>query len=136
MLYFQLQHLDHLIMYHCWHKVSNNMLIMWLYSNYGIVLLSEPDMWNLIKIVIPKVKASWRNLAFSMRYDIHEVRAFEKDGSDLNDCCENLLTNWLTTDHGPKPKTYQTLLKCIKDVDGLTAVSEKIERELIKGKDW
>ena len=128
MLYFQLQHLDHLIMDYCWHKVSNNMLIMSLYSNYRIVLLSEPDMWNLIRIVIPKIKASWKSLAYSMRYDVYEVSAFEKEGNNLNECCNNLFTNWLTTDRGSKPKTYQTLLKCIKEIDDLTAASEQIER--------
>ena len=122
-------------MYHCWHKVSNNMLIMWLYGNYGVVLLTEPIMRNLIKIVIPKVKASWQNLAYSMRYRIDEVRAFKMESSDRNEQCENLFADWLSTNHGPNPKTYQTLLKCIKDVDELTAASEEIEGELIKGKD-
>ena len=135
MLYFQLQHLDHLIMYHCWHKVSKNVLIMWLYGNYGIVLLSEPSMWELIKIVTPKIKAKWKFLANVMGYDTEDIEGFDEGGRNLKGNCINLFTNWLTTGHGPTPKTYYTLLKYIRKVDKLTAASEQIEKELIKGKD-
>ena len=92
-------------------------------------------MWKLIKIVVPKVMAKWRMLAFCMKYKIHEVNAFERGShGDLHKCCETFFENWLATDHGPTPKTYQTLLSHIKEVDNLTAVSEEIEKELIKGK--
>ena len=134
MLYFQLQHLNHLIMDHCWHKVSNNMLIMWLYSNYGIVLLSGPYIWELTEIVVPRVKNYWEDLAYVMTYN-SEVERFDQGGRNPEERCINLLANWLTTSHGPKPKTYQTLLKYIRKVDYLTAASEQIERELFKGKD-
>ena len=92
-------------------------------------------MYELIKIVIPKIMTHWRELAFAMRYDIQDVNGFDKNGRDLKDRCEKLLTNWLTTDHGPTPKTYQTLLKYIKKDDELTSASKEIERALIKGKD-
>ena len=46
-----------------------------------------------------------------------------------------MFNNWLTTGHGPTPKTYETLLKYIKKIDDLTAAHESIEKELIKGKD-
>ena len=92
-------------------------------------------MFELNKIVIPKVMAHWKDLAYSMRYSIEDVQAFDKDGRGVCECCQQLFTNWLTTGHGPTPKTYQTLLKYIKKVDELTAASEEIEKELIKGKD-
>ena len=47
-----------------------------------------------------------------------------------------LFINWLTTSHGPKPKTYQTLLKHIKKIDNLAVASEAIEKDLIKGRKW
>ena len=90
-------------------------------------------MFELSKIVIPRVLSHWKELAYSMRCSIGDVEVFDKDGKGVHECCEQLFTNWLTTDHGPTPKTYQTLLKCIKKVDKLTAASEEIE--LIKGKD-
>ena len=92
-------------------------------------------MYELISIVIPKVKAQWQNLAYAMKYEIGEVNAFDKDGRDLEGGCKNLFTNWLTTGHGPTPKTYKTLLKYIKKVNELTAAREEIEKELIKGND-
>ena len=92
-------------------------------------------MFELNKIVIPKIMAHWKYLAFAMRYKIVDVKAIEGDGKDLKERCEKLLTNWLETSHGATPKTYQTLLKYIKEVDDLVAASEEIEQELIKGKD-
>ena len=92
-------------------------------------------MYELINIVIPKMKAQWQKLAYAMKYDIGEVNAFDKDGRDLEERCEKLFTNWITTGHGPTPKTYETLLKYIKKIDELTAAREEIEKELIKGND-
>ena len=91
-------------------------------------------MFELTEIVIPKIKAEWENLAYSMRYTTQEVNGFKKDGYDSAECCKNLLDNWITTGHGPKPKTYQTLLKSIKKITNLASVSEVVEKELIEGK--
>jgi len=91
-------------------------------------------MWELKEIVIPKIKAEWNDLAYCMRYKPEEVEGFRKDSRDLSECCEKLFTDWLRTSHGPTPKTYQTLLKYIKKIDKLTAVSKTIEEDLIKGK--
>ena len=92
-------------------------------------------MWELTKIVIPKIKAHWSDLAKAMRYKYEDIKAFENEDRDLKERCEKLLTNWLNTGHGPEPKTYQTLLDHIKEVDELTRASKEIEEELIKGKD-
>ena len=90
-------------------------------------------MWELIKFVIPKIKAHWEHLAICMRYTVGEIDAFEKDSHNLEECCEKLFSDWLTTDHGPKHKTYQTLFNHIKQVNNLSEVSEEIEKELIEG---
>ena len=91
-------------------------------------------MWELTEIVIPKIKTHWEDLAYCMRYSAGEVEAFNRDGKDLHECCKKLFINWLTTDHGPKPKTYETLLKHIKKISNLTSVSEAIEKEFTEGK--
>ena len=95
--------------------------------------LSEVQMWELTKYVIPKINANWEELAYCMRYSIEEVEGFRKGSEDLKERCKKLLINWLTTDHVPKPKTYQTLLNHIKEIDDLNTASEVIEKELIKG---
>ena len=91
-------------------------------------------MFELTEIVAPKMMAEWESLAFCMRYTPADVAAFKKDTKDLRECCRNLFDNWVTTGHGPKPKTYQTLLKHIKKIDNLAAASEAIEKDLIEGK--
>ena len=100
-----------------------------------MILLIEARMFELIKYVIPKILAEWETVAFSMRYDPNDVQAFKKDTHDANECCKKLFINWITTSHGPKPKTYQTLLNHLKKIDNLKSASEAIEKELIKGKD-
>ena len=99
------------------------------------MLLSEVEPRELTTIIIPKVKAQWKELAFCMRYSIGEVDGFDKEGRNLTERCQKLFGNWLETNHDLKPKTYQTLLTYIKDVDELTAASQEIEKALIKGKD-
>ena len=91
-------------------------------------------MFELTEIVISKIKAEWESLAYCMRYTPEEVNGFKKDGQNSGECCKNLLGNWITTGHGPKPKTYQTLLKSIKKINNLAAALEVVEKELIEGK--
>ena len=90
-------------------------------------------MFELTEIVIPKIKDEWESLAYSMRYTTQEVKSFKRDSQDSHECCKNLLDNWISTGHGPKPKTYQTLLKRIKKISNLAAASEAVEKELIRG---
>ena len=91
-------------------------------------------MFELTENVIPKIKSEWERLAYCMRYTPEEVNGFKKDAQDSAECCKNLLVNWISTDHGPEPKTYQTLLKRIKKIKSLAAASEAVEKELIEGK--
>ena len=92
-------------------------------------------MFELNEFFIPNIKAHWEDFAYCMRYSIREVEAFKKEGKDLHECCRKLFANWLETDHGPEPKTYETLLEYIKKSSNLTSASEAIEKELTKGKD-
>ena len=98
-----------------------------------MVLLIEAQMWELTEFVIPKIKDNWDSLAYRMRYTFGEVEAIRKESRDFKECCTKLLGNWLTSGHGPEPKTYQTLLNCIKEINDFTTVSGEIERQLIEG---
>ena len=101
--------------------------------NININLLSEAEIWELLKYVSPKIKVEWKRLAYCMRYKVEAVEAFNTEAKDLDSCCEKLLTNWIRSNHGPEPKTYRTLLKHIKEIDNLTAVFEEIKEQLIQG---
>ena len=105
--------------------------LQFLYCNIHVA----PEMWDLINIVIPKVKASWVELAYSMGYSVNDVRGFERDGRSLDEQCRKLFEDWLTTGRGCTPKTWQTLLKQIRQVNDLTAAAEEIEKELINCKE-
>ena len=90
-------------------------------------LSSEPDMWRLIKMVIPKIEAEWENVAYSMGYDPSTVNAIDKGcNGRLDTCCQKLFSDWLATGRGCTPKTWQKLLERIGDVDNLAAAVEKI----------
>ena len=109
-------------------------MIVRSYHNCGIVLLSEVGIHELTKIVIPRVKAHWKDLAYAMKYGIGDVEGFYKDGRDLQERCVNLITDWIKTNHFPMPQTYQTLLKYIRKVDNLSTASVEIEKKLVEGK--
>ena len=99
-----------------------------------MILLTEVQMHELTEIVIQKIMAEWEAVAFCMRYEPNDVEGFRADSQDLKQCCKKLFLNWITTDHGPKPKTYQTLLNHFKKVKDLAAVLDTIKEELIQGR--
>ena len=65
-----------------------------------------------------------------MQYSINDVNGIEKDSSNLAEMCQKLFENWLTSPKGITPKTWRTLLKCIRDVDDLVVAAENIDTEL------
>ena len=81
----------------------------------------------LNKIVIPKIKAMWKDVAYSMGRSVYDVDAIQEESHDLKQCCQKLFSDWLKTSHHP---TWGILLKRIKEVDDLTAAAEEIEIEL------
>ena len=93
------------------------------------VLDTKPNMWDIISIVIPRIKAKWEYVAYSMQYSISAIDAF---ASDSGESCLNLFKDWLSTSHGVTPKTWRTLLDRIKDVDGLQAEAQNIEKKIIE----
>ena len=90
----------------------------------------EPDMWSLIKIVIPKIQAEWEDFAYSMQYDISAVNTIKEDCTNSAKRCRKLFEDWLTTPHGITPKTWHTLLERIREVTALQSAAEAIEEEL------
>ena len=92
---------------------------------------TKPDMWHIISIAIPRIKAKWDYVAYSMGYGIPAVSAFEKDSRDSEQSCLNLFKDWLCTQNGVTPKTWRTLLDRIKAVDGLQTAAEDIEKEFL-----
>ena len=81
---------------------------------------------QLNKIVVPRIQSEWEDVAYSMGYNIYDVKAIKKDCHYvLEDCCKCLLSKWLTASKHP---TWSKLLEYIKDVKNLVAAAEEIEK--------
>ncbi|XP_065882798.1 uncharacterized protein [Dysidea avara] len=96
-----------------------------------LTLDRRPKMWPLKKIVIPKIAADWKDVADCLDFDINTIRIIES--KHTNDCvksCEELLRDWLSTNHGKKPKTWTTLLETLHEIDQLATAANDIENEL------
>ena len=88
-------------------------------------------MGSINKIVIPRIKAEWEDVAYALEYDISEVQGIQaKYNSDPKKCCRELFIDWLSTHHGVGPKTWSTLLEKLKEVGDLAAATDEIEKEL------
>lgn len=90
----------------------------------------EPDMFDLAKIVIPKIMTKWEFIAEALRYDISTIEAIKlKEQNDPKQCCREFFKDWLTTKNGEKagPKVWSTLLDTLKKVDEIgTDITEEI----------
>ena len=76
-------------------------------------------MYDLTKIVIPKIMNEWEYIAEAFRYDLVMIKAIkEKEGNNPRQCCRELFKDWLMTNNGAKvgPKVWSTLLCVLKDV--------------------
>ena len=83
----------------------------------------------LWRLVIPRVKANWKVLAYSMYYGFAQVKAIESDGKDASEHCTKLFEDWLSTNHGCTPKTWKKLLERIKEIKEFYEASEHIEQK-------
>ena len=91
-------------------------------------------MRKLKKLVIPEVKGYWEDLAYSMDYKTAQIQAIKRDGKDVSEQCTKLFVDWLTTNHGCTPKTWEKLLERIEDVDELNTAAGYIKENLQRGK--
>ena len=81
-------------------------------------------MFELSKIVIPKIMNEWEYIAEAFRYDIPMIRAIkEKERGDPRKCCREFFIDWLQSNHGAEagPKVWSTLLKALEEVDEIAA---------------
>ena len=95
--------------------------------------VAEPEVIDLIQIVVPRVHAHWRDVAFALYYKIPIVKGIEvKHKQDPEESCKGLFEDWLSTNNGAHagPKTWATLLGAIEKVHKLAKAREEILQEL------
>ena len=82
-------------------------------------------MFDLTKIVIPKIMNEWEYIAEALRYDLATIKAISEKGGvhDQKKCCREFFKDWLMTNNGAKagPKVWSTLFKTLKQVDEISA---------------
>jgi len=88
-------------------------------------------MKHINKFVIDKIAPDWKKVADSLEFDIQKIREIEHNYMRItSDCCDTLIRNWLSTDQGQKPKTWQTLISALKDIKNLAVVTKEIENDI------
>ena len=93
-------------------------------------------MFDLTKIVIPKIMTEWEYVAEAFRYSIQDIRGIrEKGHGDLKKCCREFFIDWLDSNHGAKagPKVWSPLLDTLKVVDEIA--DETVEEITAKVKE-
>ena len=81
-------------------------------------------MFDLSKIVIPKIINEWEYITESLRYDLATIKSIkDKECEDPKKCCREFFKDWLMTNNGAKagPKVWSTLLHTLKEVDEIPA---------------
>ena len=88
-------------------------------------------MMLLKEFVIPKIAARWKDVADFLEYDLNTIDIIEDQcRGDCEKCSDKLFRNWLSTDHGVGPKTWNTLLMRLRRIQFLAVATLDIEREL------
>ena len=74
----------------------------------------------------------WKDVALiALQYDASMVERLEKQyTSDSKRCCTKLFEDWLNSENGVSPKTWQTLLTQLNEVEGLADKVKKIIKRL------
>ena len=90
-------------------------------------------MATLIKVVVPRIAAWWETVAHFLMFDIARIEIIKKrHPNDPEESCTEVFTHWLSTNDGTQPKTWDVLLKMLKDIKQLTSATEEIATELEK----
>jgi len=88
-------------------------------------------MRHLNNIVIPRIAAYWKKVADTLEFEVWKIKNIEKKyKSDPEECCDELLREWLSSGLGLHPKTRSILINALKEVKQLTAVTETIEMNI------
>ena len=90
-----------------------------------------PKMKNLNKLVIDKIAPYWKKVADSLEFDIPLIRSIEKRClKDDYECCDGVLRDWISSDHGLQPKAWKTFIAALRDTKEFEKFATEVERRL------
>ena len=85
----------------------------------------------LLKFVIPRIAFIWKTVADFLDYEINTIKMIAEKHRDVCEkCCDGLFRDWLSTNHGAAPKTWNTLMARLKEIDELATAISDIEKDL------
>ena len=81
------------------------------------------------KHVIPRISADWDTVAAYLEYTIPVKNTIKKaNRGQPRKCCTALLEDWITTDNGVKPKTWEKLIEVLSVISSLAMVTKQIKQ--------
>ena len=88
-------------------------------------------MKDLHQLVIPCIAAEWKTVADYLEFKLSMIKVIEEQcRNNPVKCCTELFRQWLSNDYGVRPRTWSTLIKTLKEIKQLSAVTEEIEGKL------
>ena len=87
----------------------------------------------MYKHVIPRISADWETVAAFLEYKVSTKKAISKAKRGLpTDCCTALLEDWISTDNGVTPKTWEKFVAVLSEISSLAMVTKQIKECLYK----
>ena len=88
--------------------------------------------------LIPLLAAKWETVAYLLDYDTPKINIIKTSKRENpENCCQELLRNWLEENHDDAPKTWFTLLNTIAEDKTFTRsienVLENLEKKYVVG---
>ena len=86
----------------------------------------------LIMGVVSQLAAKWKTVAYLLDYDTSKINIIKASKDDPENCCQELLRDWVEDKNDDAPKTWFTLLNTIAEDDTFTRCIGKILEKLEK----
>ena len=92
---------------------------------------SEPTMMLLQKFVIKHIAYKWFEVAYGLGFLTSRKKLIDETcRGDPTKCCIHLFEDWLETDAGIGPKTWETLLEELDNNGNFEKSLEEIKKDL------
>ena len=83
----------------------------------------------LYKHVIPRISANWQTVAAFLEYSITDKNLIkETHRGDPTKCCIELLEDWITSNKGVTPKTWERFVEVLGEIHSLAMVTKEIKQ--------
>ena len=81
------------------------------------------------KYVIPRISAYWETVAAFLEFSIADKRLINKTHRGLpRECCTALLDEWIESDKGVTPKTWEKFIEVLSEISSLAMATKEIKQ--------